>query len=669
MAELKQDLKNLKGISDKDRKLIEDAEVMLGPDPEEMGLVKNMFWGNLREDLVFPYPQVSPDEVARCDQLLAELEDYLISEHPSSRIDEEQEIPEWCFKRLFEMGVMGMTIPRAFGGLGLGVTSYNRVLEILGKYCASTSVVVSAHQSIGCKAIMLFGTDEQKRVWLPALAKDTLSAFCLSEPNVGCDAGGQETTCRISDDGNHYIVNGEKKWATSGALSGVFTVMAKQKITNPKTGKEVERITALIGTPDMPGIDIFQKNRSKCGIRGTWQARIKFNDVHIPRENLLHKEGKGLNVALSCLNFGRCTLSAGVVGAAKGSMDQAIKWVATRHQFQRALADFELVKLHIARMSAMSYAMDAMLYMTTGMLDRHDDDIMLETAICKIFCSEMGWQVVEDAMQIMGGEGYMTENSLERAFRDSRIYRIVEGSNQVMQPFVFGYGGKQLAEQMLGIQAVLGVDGEAGFGEMIGKMLTNGLKPSIAGKAIPLALELYMGIKPAKPQVTHLHGSLNKWADELARCIRELSHAFKWASKEYEEKILDRQAVQARISDIAMHCFAMSCTLSKLDGQIRAGDDGIEFERDQSAAEHYCNYAVHEIDRILIELKRNTDDTMLDCAEKALAYNETLPNERFSIPEKSPTAAGTGRTPSQDGIMQFPGDSAATTTTDARTDA
>ena len=668
MAELKQDLKKLKGISDKDRKLIEDAEVMLGPDPEQMGFVKNMFWGNLREEIVFPYPQVSAEELARCDQLIAELENYLRTEHPATEIDEEQMIPEWCFKRLFDMGVMGMTIPREFGGLGLGVTSYNRVLEMLGKYCASTSVVVSAHQSIGCKAIMLFGTDEQKRIWLPALAKDTLSAFCLSEPNVGCDAGGQETTCRLSDDGTHYILNGEKKWATSAALSGVFTVMAMQTLKHPKTGKEIQRVTALICTPDMEGVDIFQKNRSKCGIRGTWQARVRFNDVHVPRENLLHKEGKGLNVALSCLNFGRCTLSAGVVGAARGSMDQAIKWVSTRHQFQRALSDFELVKLHIARMSALCYAMDAMLYMTTGMLDRNDDDIMLETAICKVFCSEMGWQVVDDAMQIMGGEGYMTENGLERAFRDSRIYRIVEGSNQVMQPFVFAYGGKQLAEQMLGIQNILGVDGSVGFGEMLSRLLTNGLKPSVASKAIPLTLELFLGIKPARPQVTRLHGSLTRWADELARCTRELSHAFKWASKEYEERILDRQAVQARIADIAMHGFAMACTLSKLDSQLRAGDEGVEFDRDKAAAEHYCDYAVHEIDRILAELRHNTDDTMLDCAEKALAFNATLPNNRFVIPEKSPTAAGTGMTPRQDGIRQFPGDSV-TTRTDARSDA
>ena len=230
--------------------------------------------------------------------------------------------------------------------------------------------------------------------------------------------------------------------------------MAKQKMADPKTGKATERVTALICTPDMPGIDIFQKNRSKCGIRGTWQARIRFNDVRVPKENLLHQEGRGLNVALTCLNYGRCTLSAGMLGGASRAFEQAIKWAQTRYQFQRPLADFELVQAKIARMAALLLrdGRDALPD------DRHarpprrrhhgrDGDLQGRSA------REMGWRVVNDAMQIMGGEGYMTENEVERIFRDSRINLIVEGANEVMQSFIFAYGGKQLAEQMLGREA------------------------------------------------------------------------------------------------------------------------------------------------------------------------------------------------------------------------
>ncbi|HZK82924.1 MAG TPA: acyl-CoA dehydrogenase family protein, partial [Humisphaera sp.] len=220
------DLKTLKGVGDKDRKMIEDAELLLGPEPATMGFVKNLFWGNVREELVFPYPIAAPDETARCDELLGRLDHYLNTEHPAVQIDQEQEIPRWVIARLFEIGVLGMTIPKEFGGGGLGITSYNRVLERIGQSCGSTAVMVSAHQSIGCKAIMLFGTEEQKSRWLRHLATDWLSAFCLSEPSVGCDAGGQETRCQLSEDGTHYILNGEKKWSTSGAISGLFTVMA-----------------------------------------------------------------------------------------------------------------------------------------------------------------------------------------------------------------------------------------------------------------------------------------------------------------------------------------------------------------------------------------------------------------------------------------------------------
>ncbi|MEL7474083.1 MAG: acyl-CoA dehydrogenase family protein [Planctomycetota bacterium] len=635
------DLKNLKGISAHDRKLIEEAETLLGPEPDSMGWVKNLFWGRVREELLFPYPDVvgeaRPQEVAECDQLLARLEDYLKNEHPSILIDQEQEIPEWVVRKLFDLGVLGMTIPKEHGGLGMGITSYNRVLEMIGKYCGSTAVVVSAHQSIGCKAVMLFGNEQQKQDWLPKLAKEQLSAFCLSEPNVGCDAGGQETRCELSRDGEHYILSGEKKWATSGALSGLFTVMAKQKMPDGK-----EKVTALVCTPDMEGIDIFSKNRSKCGIRGTWQARIRFNDVKVPKANLLHKEGRGLNVALTCLNYGRCTLSAGMLGGAHRCMDQAVKWSQTRHQFGKPLSENELVKMHIARMAAYVYSMDAVLYATTGFLDRHDEDIMVETAICKVFCSEYGWRTVNHAMQIMGGESYMTENEVERVFRDSRINTIVEGSNDVMQAFIFAYGGKQLGESMLGVR-----EQAKGLGV---------LSPKVLRAAIPLGLEVFLGIRKRLSRIEKVHPTLRQQADRFSRMVQEHTYRFKQMSKRYDAAIVNRQSVQARIADVAVQLHAWACTLSKLDRDIRNSGEGAEFDRDKAAAMHFFDLAELEIQRLFTEMYEHADDSMLEAAEATLKHNDTLPNSLFVIPERSPVAMGTGREPDQSGIKQFPGD-------------
>ncbi|MBS0195232.1 MAG: acyl-CoA dehydrogenase family protein [Planctomycetes bacterium] len=646
-------LKDLKGISALDRKMIEEAEEWLGAEPDAMGPVKNFFWGRVKEDFYFPYPQQDPRESAECDQLLAKLDEYLRNEHPSVQIDQEQEIPRWVVDRLFEMGVLGMTIPKEFGGLSMGITSYNRVLERIGMYCGSTAVMVSAHQSIGCKAVMLFGTEEQKKKWLPHLAKDWLSAFCLSEPNVGCDAGGQETY--FVRDGEYFIVTGEKKWATSGALSGLFTVMCREKREDGK-GK----ISALVLHPDMEGVEIFQKNRSKCGIRGTWQARIRFHGVRVHKSHLLGQDGRGLQMALSCLNYGRCTLSAGMLGGARRVRDQATKWAKTRFQFGAPLADKELVKIRIAHMAALDYAMDAVLYMTTAMMDRKDEDHQVETAMCKLFCSEMGWRVVNDGLQIMGGEGYMTENEVERVFRDSRINLIVEGANEVMQSYIFGYGGKQLAEMMMGIKDSLLKDSDEGLGAYLAKAIKNSVRMDIMKRAVPIGMEVYLGMRPAMGRITRIkNAELAERGERLVALARELSHHFKVMSKKWDVKILDRQAVQARIADMATYLHAYACTLGKLDGDMTAhggnGANDLEFQRDKAAAIHFMDIAEHEIHNRIRDLYENSDESMLACADAVIRHNDTLPNRDFVIPEKSPTAKGTGRKVSQEGIKQFAG--------------
>lgn len=626
--------RELQKLSEKDRKQIQQAQEMLGPDPDSMGLVKNYFWGRFRRDLLLPHPEPSAEETARCDQLLAALDTYLREEHPAHEIDQKQEIPDWVVGKLFELGVLGMTIPREFGGGGFGITSYNRALERIGRSCGSTAVIVSAHQSIGCKAVMLFGNDEQKRRYLPRMAKDTLSAFCLSEPNVGCDAGGQETRCELSADGTHYILNGEKKWATSGALSGLFTVMAKQRIKDPKTGKEKDAVTALICTPDMEGVDIFSRNRSKCGIRGTWQARIRLTNVKVPKANLLHKEGKGLNVALTCLNYGRCTLSAGMLGGATYSLEQAAKWAQYRHQFERPLAEFGQVQEKLARMDAYVYAMDAMLYLTTAFLDRHDEDIMLETAMCKVFCSEMGYRTVNDCLQIMGGESYMTENHVERIWRDSRINTIVEGANEVMLQFLFGYGSKQLGEWMLGVKA----------------------KPfSNLGAAMSIAMQLFLGIRPAAPQVGPLHAKLSAHGQTLANLIREFAHQVRMMFKEHEEKLVTNQLIQSRLAMAALWIHAIACSLSKCDRHLRQGLDGEALTQELTLMDHLVALFANEVRIELDGLRQHANRTVEAASRGLIKRMEGYSNAGYSMPERSPDAAarGKGRSPDAVGVPQF----------------
>ncbi|MCH8122429.1 MAG: acyl-CoA dehydrogenase family protein [Bacteroidetes bacterium] len=647
---------NLKNISAKDQKMILEIDKMIGPEPDEMGFAKNLFWGRFQGKAVFPYPEESEEEKNRCNTLLAELEPYMKMEHPSVAIDQDECIPEWCIKRLFDMGVMGMTVPQEYDGLGLGITSYNRVLELIGRYCGSTAVLVSAHQSIGCKAIMLFGTEKQKRYYLPKVAREYLSAFCLSEPNVGSDAAGQETRCVLSEDGKYFILNGEKKWSTSGSFSGVFTVMAKQLIRSEKTGEEKDAVTALICAPDMPGFEIFENNRSKAGIRGTWQARIRFDNVRIPRENVLHEEGRGLQVALTCLNFGRCTLSAGVTGGAKQAMDQSVKWVQTRYQFDRPLAEFELVQQRIAKMAAFTFAMDATLYLMTGMLDRGDVDIMVETAITKVLCSELGWEVIDDALEIMGGEGFMTENELERIWRDNRIHRIVEGSNEVMQPFIFAYGGKQLAEQMIEIQEAVAWHGDAAVSENIRRLSRNLSNPKIFKRAIHLAAQLFAGYKPPPPELPSVQPELVEYASRLSSLVQKHSHSFKLASKWHKEQIVTRQATQARLANSAIYLFALSASLSRMDQLIRSGSRTLEFERDRAAFEHAFDLLEMRIRSNLGELRKNADESMRRAASAARRHNDSLPNEDFYIHEASPNAKGTGKVIKPDHIRQFPGE-------------
>src|SRR3954468_17153765 len=435
----------------RDQEEFEKAKDLLeGAPTAEMGFVKSLFFGRLNLEKVMPYPRQDPDDARRGEELLSNLEMFLKAEVNADEIDKVERIPRSVVDGLGKLGVLGMSVPKEFGGGAYSQAAYCRALELVSRYCASTAVLIGAHQSIGLKALVLMGNDEQKKQYLPDLATGKkLAAFCLSEPEVGSDAANIQTTARLSEDGSHYILNGHKKFATNAALAGFMTVMAKTPIEID--GKMKEKVTAFIVTPDLPGFEIVSPNRSKCGIRGSWQATLRFNDMRVPKDRVLGQLGKGLKVALSVLAFGRCTLSAGCVGGAKKALEMSLDRARTRKQFGRTIGEFHLVKQKLANMAESVFAMDAMTYLVSGLVDRHAEDTILETAVCKLFCSEGSWQGIDDAVQIWGGEGYMRENGLERMLRDARINRIVEGATEVMTAFVALMGMKSVGETLEGV--------------------------------------------------------------------------------------------------------------------------------------------------------------------------------------------------------------------------
>ena len=399
---------------------------MLGPDPERMGFVKNIFWGNFREELVFPWPQLSPEETARCDQLLAELDEYLRNEHPTIQIDRDQEIPDWVIRRFFEIGVLGMIIPTEYGGRDLGITSYNRVLERIGYTCGSTAVMVSAHLSIGCGALMLFGNEQQQQRYLPLMATEMLSAFCLSEPNVGCDAAGQESRCELSANGEHYILNGEKWYVTSGNLADFFWFQGRIPDEDEDALFLVDQGTA--------GIEITA-NPKFSHTYAAHHPTYRFTDVRVSAAQRVGQSGDGMSYTRSWFRHERLMIGARSCGAAARLIEDAMEFAKNRTVDGLPLSEKQAIQFMLADCTTELYAARLMTYDAARSWDR-GDDLKAQHARCsmtKLYVSEMANRVADRAVQIFGGRGYMRENVAERFFRELRVDRIWEGTSEIQR--------------------------------------------------------------------------------------------------------------------------------------------------------------------------------------------------------------------------------------------
>src|SRR5213594_2405784 len=567
------------------QKEIQQAEELLFAGPQAVGFAKGLFQGHFVADWVMPYPRIPAAQQIELDETLRELRQFLDEHLDPAEIDRQADIPREVIDGLGRVGVLGMTAPKEYGGRGFSQMANCKVLEEIGRRCASTSIFVNAHHSIGIRALLLFGTPEQKRRWLPPLVRgEQLADFALTEPEAGSDAANVQTMARPASDGSHFILNGEKRYITNGAVAQVLTVMAR----TPVPGRDETAITAFLVTPDMPGFVIVEPRMSKLGIRGTATARLAFRDMAVPKENILGPLGKGLKVALTVLDFGRTTFGACCTGAAKTCLRLAAQHANLRRQFGRALGEFELIKKKIARMAAGAYALEAMTNVTASLIDRGLEDHMLETAMLKVFSTEALWMLVSEAFQVHGGAAYFTDLPLERMLRDARINQIGEGANEVLTSFIALVGmrapGLQLREILEALQRP--------WGELR-KMWLLGLDQ--------------VGAAVRAPDVPVRSPQLQPHARRLGELIRRFNVEVDRALIRHREEILDRQLVQERIARAAMELYACACVLSRWDAELQAnGAPGVTNEA-PNAAELFLRGAYRRARRSLAEMHENDD--------------------------------------------------------------
>ncbi len=584
------------------QKEIQQAEELLFSGRQELGFAKGLFLGDFVADWAMPYPRFTDTQQADVDRAVSELRAFLDEHLDPEEIDRQADIPRHVIDGLGRVGVLGMTAPKEVGGRGFTQMQYCKVLEEIGARCASTAVFTNAHHSIGIRALLLFGTDEQKEKWLPRLMNgDQLAAFALTEPEAGSDAANVQMTAQPSEDGSHYVLNGEKRYITNAAIAQVLTVMARTPDPK-KPGKTA--ITAFLVTPDMEGFEMLEPRMPKLGIRGTATGRFRLNDVRVPKENILGPLGKGLRVALTVLDFGRTTFGACCTGGAKTCLALAVQHANTRQQFNKTLGNFDLVKKKIARMAADVYAMEAMTQVTASLIDRGLEDYMVETAMLKVFTTERLWDAVNDCFQIHGGSAYFDDSPLGRILRDARINQIGEGSNEVLTSFI----------------ALVGMRGPGmEFKEIYDTML----KPSRGlGKAWGAGLKrLSAAVKV--PNVPVRNARLKNYASQLARLVWRFNFAVDKALIAYREPVMEMQLVQERIANAAMELFATTCVLSRWDSELSAvGGNGSE-ATDHVAADLFVRRSFRHIREDLRGLGDNDDRALLATANAVLGKGES----------------------------------------------
>jgi alkylation response protein AidB-like acyl-CoA dehydrogenase len=575
--------------------------------------VRELFNGRLRLELIHPYPEVDPEEEARARPFLEQLDAFLRENVDAEAIDRNAKIPPHVIDGLKRLGCFGIKIPREYGGLGLSQTSYNRAVALAATHESSIGVLLSAHQSIGVpQPLKLFGTPEQKKAYLPRLARGEISAFALTEPSVGSDPARMSTTAELSPDRTAYIVNGEKLWCTNGTIADIMIVMAK---TGPKA------ISAFIVESKWPGVEVAHRCHF-MGLKGIENAALKFTNVRVPRENLLWGEGKGLKLALITLNTGRLTVPATSAAAAQVCLDIARRFSQERVQWGQPVGKHDAVAQLLGRMAATTFAMEAVAELAALMADKGGFDIRLEAAMAKMWNTEQGWRIIDDTMQIRGGRGYETASSLkargerpdavERVMRDFRINLIFEGSSEIMRLFI----AREAVDTHLKVAGAL-VDPTAPVSAKIPALLRTTL--------------YYAGWYPGKwlgwgwwPRYQHF-GPLAGQLRYVNRAARRLARALFHAIVRFGPRLEKRQAVLARLVEIGAELFAMSaaCARAQKLRTSRSPEERAQGPQAVHLARVFCRLARRRVAERFDRLFDNDDAAVYQLAQRVLANELT----------------------------------------------
>jgi alkylation response protein AidB-like acyl-CoA dehydrogenase len=525
--------------------------------------VRGIFAGQIHAPLLFPYPPTleerDPGEARVVRRLITALHtmqgDGLID---SAAFDEAETIPEPVIKAFAEAGLLALTIPKEYGGLGLSATAYARVFGAIAVVDASLGVLVGVHCGLGSKAIVLFGNEDQKARYLPMLARgETLAAYALTEPDIGSDAQNIKTTA--TQEGDHWVLNGRKFWIGNGQRAGVIATFAQTVVI--RKGEPVRRPTAFIIRPDMPGFRVVGTFR-KMGIRGSTQAELSYENLQVPADHVLGQVGKGFAVAVNVLNGGRLSLGAGCVAGTRRILDELVTYAEKREQFGHPLAHYEITQRKISSLASDLYAGESMLGALSAAVDYADNDASLEAACLKIFCSDMVWRAADEMVQVAGGRGYVKPFPYERLLRDARIHRIFEGANEILRLFIALNGVQGPAERLREVSHAIRAP-LRNLGLVSGYMSSR--VSSMLGGTPDLGVEVH-------PALAH---NVRYFEKHVAELHTETERAI----TKYRRELPERQLVVERLANMAIDLYATAATIARTQRLIeQKGVDAVQRE-------------------------------------------------------------------------------------------